>query len=79
MVQAITFGGVADRVPAELLPLLASRDVIVGYDGDQAGDAGFEQVRGVLPNARRMRPTHGKDLTELHGQIGLKNWYEQLL
>jgi hypothetical protein len=76
LAQCITFGGVADRVPQELLPLLGQRVVIVGYDADQAGDNGFEMIRSVLPQAKRMRPARGKDLTEQHAATGLRSWFD---
>jgi hypothetical protein len=78
-VQAVTFGGCQDRVPEHLLSLLAQRVVMVGFDADDAGDAGFERIRDTLPNARRIRPTHGKDLTEQHAATGLRTWFDQFL
>jgi hypothetical protein len=75
LVQAITFGGCGD-LPQALVPLLGQRQVIVAFDADDAGDRGFEHVRGKLPQARRMRPTHGKDLTDTHAAVGLRKWFD---
>jgi Toprim-like len=75
VVQAITFGGVADRVPEELLPQLVQRVVIVAYDADQAGDSNYQRLREVLPQARCLRPSTGKDVTELHAAVGLPQWF----
>jgi hypothetical protein len=77
LVQALTFGGVQDQ-PASVLADLAGKEVVCGFDADPAGDAGYEQLRKVLPQARRLRPPDGLDLTDLHAKVGLRGWFETL-
>jgi hypothetical protein len=74
--QAITFGGCQDRIPDEYIAAFADKVVMCTFDGDQAGDAGYERLRTILPKARRLRPPESQDLTDVHGAIGLKSWVD---
>jgi hypothetical protein len=77
--QCITPGSVADRLPADVMADLAARAVYCAFDGDAAGDQGFERLRASLPHARRVRPPDGCDLTDLHVAVGLASWFDMLM
>jgi hypothetical protein len=78
LAQAVTFGGASDHPPAQIMADLARKEVIVALDGDKAGDSNSEELRKALPNARRLRPPDGLDLTDLHATVGLRCWFETL-
>jgi len=76
----VTFGGEGRRIvePWQIM-LSNARRVLVGYDSDDAGDAGAVNWAD-LPRAKRIRVPFGKDLTE-YAQSGgnVAEWLTTLI
>jgi hypothetical protein len=76
-VQPVTLGTAAGRLRwGPFANRLRRLGVYVALDGDEAGDRGYEGLRAVLPDAVRLRPPDGMDLTDLHRGMGLREWFQ---
>jgi hypothetical protein len=78
LVQALTFGSAHGRpVYGPLACRLDDLGAYLALDADEAGDRGSERLRPVLPNAVRLRPPEGMDLTDVHRAVGLRTWFAE--
>jgi hypothetical protein len=77
VVQPVTLGTAAGRLAwGPFAHRLRRLGVYVALDGDEAGDRGYEGLLAVLPQAVRLRPPEGMDLTDLHQDTGLREWFQ---
>lgn len=52
------------NMPPRLKPYLEGKEVYLTHDADTAGDAQAARIQQYYPEAKRLRPTQGKDWNE---------------
>jgi hypothetical protein len=79
LVQAVTLGSASGSPsPSTLTHLSLTRVLYVATDADEAGDGAYQRLSKLLRHARRVRPPEGQDLTDVHRDVGLRNWIGEL-